>query len=281
MPRTCPRSLEATAISLPRQKTSDAGSRSEGLQAPPKLMRTPETNAFPSSPSEKQKRIHSPTKSPLKKTKQKRSDVTPMDEGSANPWKTVMNKSARVAGHVAKQLIQGNESDDVWLSDEEMSSDEVKFIKKTNAFVETVDSSSDEDDSVEILGVKNPDKTNYYAKLTTSKTEYNTDKEEEMKKKTMMLALRPAAPTKKLFSTKAMSLTLTSPITMKIAVTYQPPKTSPKNTPFPLEVKCPPMLPLAAPRKNRKRTKTIKMAADAKMEERKETSKRDRRTLDQ
>jgi hypothetical protein len=31
------------------------------------------------------------------------------------------------------------------------------------------------------------------------------------------------------------------------------------------------MLPLAAPRKKRKRTKTIKMAADAKMEERKET----------
>lgn len=179
MPRTCPRSLEATAVSLPRQKTSDAGSRSEGLQALPKLMRTPETNAFPSSPSEKQKQIHSPTKSPLKKTKQKCSDITPMDEGSANPWKTVMNKSACVAGHVAKQLIQGNESDDVWLSDEEMSSDEVKFIKKTNAFVETVDSSSDEDDSVEILGVKNPDKTNYYAKLTTSKTEYNTDKEKD------------------------------------------------------------------------------------------------------
>lgn len=146
---------------------------------PPKLMRTPETNAFPSSPSEKQKQIHSPTKSPLKKTKQKHSDITPMDEGSANPWKTVMNKSARVAGHVAKQLIQRNESDDVWLSDIEMSSDEVKFIMKTNAFVETVDSSSDEDDSVEILGVKNPDKTNYYAKLTTSKTEYNMDKEED------------------------------------------------------------------------------------------------------
>jgi hypothetical protein len=52
-------------------------------------------------------------------------------------------------------------------------------FKKTNAFVETVDSSSDEDDSVEILGVKNPDKTNYYAKLTTSKTEYNTDKEKD------------------------------------------------------------------------------------------------------
>jgi hypothetical protein len=97
----------------------------------------------------------------------------------------------------------------------------------------------------------------------------------------MMLALRPAAPTKKLFSTKAMSLTLTSPITMKIAVTYQPPKMSPKNTPFPLEVKCPPMLPLAAPRKNRKRIKTIKMAADAKMEERKENSKTTTKKINQ
>eukprot|EP00544_Gedaniella_sp_CCMP2646_P008008 CAMPEP_0202488730 /NCGR_PEP_ID=MMETSP1361-20130828/6692_1 /ASSEMBLY_ACC=CAM_ASM_000849 /TAXON_ID=210615 /ORGANISM="Staurosira complex sp., Strain CCMP2646" /LENGTH=42 /DNA_ID= /DNA_START= /DNA_END= /DNA_ORIENTATION= len=41
--------------------------------------------------------------------KQKRSDITPMDEDTPNTWKTVMSKSAKVAGDVAKQLVHGND----------------------------------------------------------------------------------------------------------------------------------------------------------------------------
>ena len=36
-----------------------------------------------------------------------------------------------------------------------------------------------DDDSVQILGVKNPDKTNYYANLIASMTKYSTDKDED------------------------------------------------------------------------------------------------------
>ena len=162
-------------------KTSADGSGSE-LKAPPTLSRTSKTNAFSTSTSEKQKRIRSPTKSPEKKTKQKRSAATPMDEDSPNTWKTVMSKSAKVAGYVAKQLIQGKESDDVWSSDEESSDEEVKFVKKKLFKSKSPlddDQVEDSDDSVQILGVKTPDKTNYYANLSASKEDYGTDDDED------------------------------------------------------------------------------------------------------
>jgi hypothetical protein len=128
----------------------------------------------------KQKQIHSPTKSPVKKMKQKHSNATPMDEDTPNAQKTMMSKSAKVAGYVAKQFVHRNDSDDVWSSDEDTSSDEVEFLKKTRLFVMTIDSSSDEDDdSMQILEVKNPDKTNYYANLIASMTKYSTDKDKD------------------------------------------------------------------------------------------------------
>ena len=51
------------------------------------------------------------------------------------PLEDMMSKSAKVAGYVAKQFIHGNDSDDVWSSDEDTSSDEVEFVKKTRLFV--------------------------------------------------------------------------------------------------------------------------------------------------
>mmetsp|Transcript_28232 Transcript_28232/g.51088 ORF Transcript_28232/g.51088 Transcript_28232/m.51088 type:complete len:197 (+) Transcript_28232:239-829(+) len=112
--------------------------------------------------------------------KQKRSDITPMDEDTPNTWKTVMSKSAKVAGDVAKQLVHGNDSDGVWSSDEDASGDEVEFVKQTRLFVRSTSSSSDDnDDSVQILGVKNAEKTNYYADLMAPTADYGTGEDED------------------------------------------------------------------------------------------------------
>ena len=164
-------------------RKNEAGNGPE-LEAPPKLTRTSGTNAFATSTAEKQKRIRSPTKSPTKKTKQKYSNVTPMEEDES--WKTVLGKAYRKT----KKVLKGDDSDEEWPTeadffpsdDEEASTDdEVKFIKKTRVQTETVLSSSEDDDDpeVEILGVKKA-KTNYYANLApTAKEEEETEEDEE------------------------------------------------------------------------------------------------------
>ena len=161
-------------------KTNDAGSEKE-LEGPPKLKRTPETNAFETA--EKTKRERSPTKSPAKKTKQKYSNVTPMDEDAETtiPWKTVVGKAVR-----SSKAKRDDSDEELWSSDEASSSEEeVKFIKNKKTYAETVLSSSDEedDDSVEVLAVKPPAKPkskNYYDMLAANlKNEYDSEDDEE------------------------------------------------------------------------------------------------------
>jgi hypothetical protein len=164
-------------------RKNETGSGPE-LKAPPELTRTSNTNAFAMSTNKQQKRIRSPAKSPKKKTKQKYSNITPMEEDE--PWKTVLGKAYRKT----KKVLKGDDSDEEWPTDDnffpsedkEASTDEeVKFIKKTKVQAETVLSSSEDDDDreVETLGVKRA-KTNFYAILApTAKEEDGTEDDEE------------------------------------------------------------------------------------------------------
>jgi hypothetical protein len=165
-------------------RKNEAGSGSK-LKAPPKLTRTSETNAFATSTTKKQKCTCSPTKSPMKKTKQKYYNVTPMEEDET--WKTVLGK----AYCKTKKVLNGNDSDDEWPtdanffpSDDELdnSDNEVKFTKKMKVQPKTVLSSSDEEDDAEvkIVGVKKA-KENYYKNLapTTNEEDESEDDEED------------------------------------------------------------------------------------------------------
>jgi hypothetical protein len=250
-----------------------AGSGSE-LKAPPKLSRTPKSNAFLTSTSVKQKQIHSPTKSSVKKTKQKRSDATPMDEDTPNAWKTMMSKSAKVAGYVAKQLLHGNDSDEVWSSAEDTSGDEVEFVKKTRLFVKTTDSSGDiDDDSVQILGVKNPDKTNYYANLIASMAGYSTDEDEVEEDdddgSTKMSNCKDA-----LLNFK--SKNNNDPDDVFASNDDDEDSSSSSSSSFPSSSDSDTMsdAPPVATKTNRKRTKIIKTASDTRLEGRKEPTRK-------
>jgi hypothetical protein len=163
-------------------RKNEAGSGSN-LKAPPKLMRTSETNAFATSTAVKQKRTLSPTKSPMKKTKQKYYNITPMEEDET--WKTVLGKAYRKT----KKVLNGNDSDNEWPtdanffpSDDELdnSDNEVKFIKKMKVQPETVLSSSDEEDDAEvkIMGVKKA-KENYYKNLAPTANEEDESEDDE------------------------------------------------------------------------------------------------------
>jgi hypothetical protein len=165
-------------------RRNEAGSSSE-LKAPPKLRRTSETNAFATSTTKKQKCTGSPTKSPMKKTKQKYYNVTPMEEDET--WKTVLGK----AYCKTKKVLNRNDSDDEWPTDANFfpsndeldnSDNEVKFIKKMKVQPEMVLSSSDEEDDAEvkIVGVKKA-KENYYKNLapTTNEEDESEDDEED------------------------------------------------------------------------------------------------------
>jgi hypothetical protein len=251
-------------------RTNAAGSGLK-LKAPPKLSCTPKSNAFSTSTSMKQKQICSPTKSPAKKMKQKCSNITPKDEDTPDTWKTVMSKSAKVAGYVAKQLIHGNDSVGVWSSDEDASSNKIEFVKQTRLFVRSTSSSRDNnDDSVQILGVKHVEKTNYYADLMAPMADYGTgkDKDEEdddddsTKKKITKMPF--FIPCQRISMIQMMRLLL-----MTMMKTLSPPP------PHPLPIVTqPPMPPPIATKTNRKRTKTIKTAMDTSLEKRKEAARK-------
>jgi hypothetical protein len=166
-----------------RRKSTTKNEAGSKLKVPPKLTRTSETNAFATSTTEKQKHTHSPTKSPMKKTKQKHYNITPMEEDET--WKTVLGKAYRKT----KKVLYGNDSDDKWPtdanffpSDDELdnSDNKVKFIKKMKVQPKMVLSSSDEEDNAEvkIVGVKKA-KENYYENLAPTANEEDESEDDE------------------------------------------------------------------------------------------------------
>jgi hypothetical protein len=215
-------------------------------------MRTSETNAFATSTTKKQKCTCSPTKSPMKKTKQKYYNVTPLEEDET--WKTVLGKAYRKT----KKVLNGNDSDDEWPtdanffpSDDELdnSDNEVKFIKKMKVQPETVLSSSDEEDDAEvkIVGVKKA-KENYYENLapTTNEEKMNL----KMTKKTKMIHIpQPSLATR--------TPALISPPMKRNPKMKTPRPKNPllKRNPLPLITNPPPTPPLTVTRKKKRKKK--------------------------